>query len=156
MKRAFFGLLIFFCSLNVLAEIGSGVKLQFASGDQVVIQLEEKPVFTFDTNEIVVTTSERILRCDSDDLLKFTYINIPPSSVGNTEIDYVNIKIIDGGIFASNLKPNSEFRVFTQDGKFVCSATTNEQGIVNTHFPMQRGVVYIIKSSTKNIKLYAK
>lgn len=153
MKIDFFSLIIFFSSINLWAENNPGVNLHFASGEQMVIQLEDEPMFTFENDDIVITTNKIILRFSSNELLKFTHVNIYPSSVENLETEKVRVCFTKDGIYASNLKPHSKFSVYSQDGKLVCSSLANENGTVNVSFHTHKGLVYIIKTDSIDFKI---
>lgn len=153
MKRSLLTLLVFFCSICIWAKVGPGVQLHFVSGEKITVLLEEEPLFTFDGDDIVITTTKRVVRCASGELLKFTHVNLDKTGIDDVEADDTRVYFTDDGVSASNLKPRSEFAVYTQDGRLICSAQADDQGNVKAQFPMQEGVVYIIKTSAATFKM---
>lgn len=145
--------LLFFCSMCIWAKVGPGVQLYFVSGEKITVLLEEEPLFTFENDDVVITTTKRVLRCASGELLKFTHVNLDKSGIDDVEADDTRVYFTDDGVSASNLKPRSEFAVYTQDGRLICSAQADDQGNVKAQFPMQEGVVYIIKTSAATFKM---
>lgn len=156
MKRSLLTLLVFFCSICVWAKVGPAVKLQFVTGNDMIVLFDEEPLLSFEKGDVVITTSKRILRYASDELLKFTYINIDKAAIENVEADYARIYFVEDGIAASNLAPRSDFAVYTQDGKLVCADQADEAGSVNAHFQVQENVVYIINTSAATFKMMKK
>lgn len=152
MKRALFCLIIF-SSLHIWAETSPGVKLQFASGDQIVIQLDENPLIKFIDDNIYITTSTRILQCSSEELLGFTHIHVDHTSVKGIKTDDEFVFFTNDGISGSNIKPDSQFYIYTQDGKLICSSKTDEFGNLHANFNPQKGIIYIIKTSTTSFKM---
>lgn len=153
MKRSLFTLLVFFCSVCIWAKVGPGVQLHFVSSEKITVLLEEEPLFTFDGDDVVITTTKRVLRCASGELLKFTHVNLDKSGIDDVEADDARVSFTDDGVSASHLKPRSEFAVYTQDGRLICSAQADDQGNVQAQFPIQEGVVYIIKTSAATFKM---
>lgn len=145
--------MVFLCSISIWAENYPGVKLQFASGEQIVIQLDEDPLFVFENDDVCITTSKRILQCNSEELLGFTHVNADPSSINVVNTDDVFVYFSNDGIVATNLKPHSQISIFTQDGKLVCSSQADGYGILHANFVSNNGVVYIIKSSSTSFKM---
>lgn len=153
MKRLLLTLLVFFSTISLWAKIGPGIKLQFASGNQITILLEDEPKLVFEKEDVVITTNRRTIRCESNDLLKFTYVNIGQLSIDEVATDDVQVYFTDEGVSASNLKPHSRLSIYSQDGKCVCSNTVDDQGNVSVWFTAQKGMVYIIKTSTASFKM---
>lgn len=152
-QKTLLTLLLFFCTICIWAKVGPGVQLHFVSGEKITVLLEEEPLFTFDGDDVVITTSKRILRCASGELLKFTHVNIDKSGIEDVETDDTRVYFTDDGVSASNLKPHSEFAVYTQDGRLICSSQADNQGNAGVRFPIQVGVVYIIKTSAATFKM---
>lgn len=153
MKRLLFTLFVFFSTISLWAKIGPGIKLQFASGNQVTILLEEQPLFKIEDNEIIITTSKREIRCGWEELQKYTYVNIDKSSIDNVEINEVHMSFTEFGISVENLQPYSDIFVYSQGGNLVYQGTTNALGCANIDLNAQTGVVYIIKTSSATLKM---
>lgn len=153
MKRSLLTLLVFFCSICIWAQVGPGVQLHFVSGEKITVLLEEEPLFTFDGDDVVITTSKRVLRCASGELLKFTHVNLDKSGIDDVEADDTRVYFTEDGVSAFNLTPSSEFAVYTHDGKLLCSTQADDQGNAKARFHMQEGVVYIIKTSAATFKM---
>lgn len=153
MKRSLLTLLVFFCSICIWAKVGPGVQLHFVSGEKITVLLEEEPLFTFDGDDVVITTTKRVVRCASGELLKFTHVNLDKSGIDDVEADDTRVYFTDDGVSATNLKSHSEFAVYTQDGRLICSAQADDQGNVKAQFPLQEGVVCIIKTSAATFKM---
>lgn len=63
------------------AEILNALRLHKASGEEVTILLKERPVVTFVSNDLVVTTQSNEVSYPSADIMKFTYEAVEYSGV---------------------------------------------------------------------------
>lgn len=153
LKRILLTLMVLLGSVCSWAKIGPGLRLQFMSGNQITILLEDEPKLVFEKEDVVITTIRRTIRCESNDLLKLTYVNIGQLSIDEVAAEDVKVYFTDEGVSASNLKPHSQLSIYSQDGKCVCSNTVDDQGSVSVCFTAQEGMVYIIKTSTASFKM---
>lgn len=153
MKRILLTLFVTLSSFSLWAKVEPGVRLQLASGKQITILLEDEPKLTFENDDIVITTRRRTIRCESNDLLKFTYINIDKLSLDEAQVDEVRVYFTDEGISASNLKPYSELVIYSQEGKLIYTSRADEYGYYNANFKAQKGLVYIIKTTERTFKM---
>lgn len=156
MKRVILIFLIFLYSISIWSKIGPAVKLHFLSGNTITLLLEDQPLFQFENDEIIISTNKREIRCDFGELLKYTYVNNKQASIDNVQLNDARMFFSENGISGTNLNPNTEVSVYTQDGKFVCSALTNESGNVNINFQFYNNIVYIINHSSMTFKMIKK
>ncbi len=153
MKRILLTLFVTLSSFNLWAKVEPGIRLQFASGNQITILLDEQPLFRIDDNEITITTNKREIRCGWEDLYKYTFVNIAPSSVDNLEINEPRILFTEYGFSVNNIQPCSDIFVYSQEGKLVYKGSTNNLGSAYIDIVIKTGVVYIIKTSSATLKM---
>lgn len=152
MKRALFSLIIFLSSIIIFAD-NPGVKLHFASGEQMIVYFEDEPMFTFEEDDIVINCKQTEIRFKFGDLLEYTFINQSHSSIDKHTINDAHLIFADDGICGSHFEPNSKLFVYSADGKLICSTTADVNGDINAKFTTRKGVTYIIKSLQINLKM---
>lgn len=134
------------------AENVNALVLHLTSGNQVTCLLDEKPVVTFKSDELVITTHMNVVSYQASDVAKFTYIYADPTDISSVRIGSAfsfNGKTLQ----VSNLTPSSQVSVYTVDGILVTSAKTDNHGSVSLTLPKQSGAVYIVKTSVANFKI---
>ena len=134
------------------AENVNALVLHLTSGNQVTCMLDEKPMVTFKSDELVITTHMNVVSYQASDVMKFTYTYADPtniSSVRTSSTFSFNGKVL----LVSNLAPSSQVSVYTVDGILVASAKTGKNGSAALTLPEQSGAVYVVKTSVANFKI---
>ena len=112
------------------------MRLHKASGEEVTILLKERPVVTFVSNDLVVTTQSNEVSYPSADIMKFTYEAVEYSGVNGLAQTGSLISFLGDELQVAHLTPATEVAVYTLDGKCVATAT-----------------VYVVKTSSVTFKI---
>ena len=145
--------MLFSGALSSLAEDVNALMLHLASGTQVVCLLDEKPVITFRGDELVLTTHMNKVSYQSADVLKFTYLYADPSDISQVRMSNGMFYFVGNSLSVSGVEPNSLVAVYSVDGIFVASATTDKKGDATINLPEQKGKVYVVKTTVANFKI---
>lgn len=139
-------------AMKASAENVNALVLHLTSGNQVTCLLDEKPVVTFKSDELVITTHMNMVSYKASDVTKFTYTYADPAGISSVRTGSAfsfNGKTLQ----VSNLTPSSQVSVYTIDGILMTSAKTDGNGSVVLTLPEQSGAVYIVKTSVANFKI---
>lgn len=126
--------------------------LHLTSGNQVTCLLDEKPVVTFKSDELVITTHMNVVSYQASDVEKFTYTYADPTDISSMRTGST-FSFKGNTLQVANLAPLSQVSVYTVDGILVTSAKTDNHGSVSLTLPKQSGAVYIVKTSIANFKI---
>ena len=102
------------------------------SGEELIFDLNEKPVTTFEGNELVLTVSDLVVKYPLDQVAKYTFEgNIIPEAVESVTSNSLLIRMTSEQVTLEGLKENAVVELFTVNGQplFRTHATT-EQTIV--------------------------
>lgn len=127
--------------------------LHLASGKQVVCMLDEKPVVSFSGDELILTTHMNEVRYQSEDVLKFTYLNVNPTTVNTAEMSQSMFSFSENTLSITGAEPDSPVAVYSVEGILVASAKTDKKGSAIVSLPEQSGKVYVVKTSIANFKI---
>ena len=134
------------------AENVNALVLHLSSGNRVTCLLDEKPVVTFKSGELVVTTHMNVISYQESDVKKFTYTYADPSDISSVKTGST-FSFNGNALQMSNLTPSSQVSVYTVGGVLVTSARTGNNGSVTLSLPEQSGAVYVVKTSVANFKI---
>lgn len=127
--------------------------LHLVSGSDVTLMLDERPVVTFEGEELVITTHMNIIRYQVADVIRFTYTLADPASIDDASTSASSFTLESDMLRANNLVPNTTVTVYTINGTLVASGTTDGSGSVSLSLPSQTGMVYVVKTSVANFKI---
>ena len=130
------------------AVILNALRLHKASGEEVTILLKERPVVTFVSNDLVVTTQSNEVSYPSADIMKFTYEAVEYSGVNGSLISFLGDELQ-----VAHLAAATEVAVYTLDGKCVATATTDAKGAASISLSGQPAAVYVVKTSSVTFKI---
>lgn len=135
------------------AERVNALLLHKASGEEVAILLSERPVVTFVSNDLVVTTHMNEVTYPSADIVKWTYDQVEYSGVDGLAQAGTLISLLGEELRVARLAPATEVAVYTVDGKCVATATTDGQGAASLSLSGQPAAVYVVKTSSVTFKI---
>lgn len=136
------------------AVILNALRLHKASGEEVTILLKERPVVTFVSNDLVVTTQSNEVSYPSADIMKFTYEAVVEySGVNGLAQTGSLISFLGDELQVAHLTPATEVAVYTLDGKCVATATTDAKGAASISLSGQPAAVYVVKTSSVTFKI---
>lgn len=142
-----------FCMSKMSAEEINALFLHLASGKQITCLLDERPVVTFNDDELVMKTHLNQVSYKSRDVLKFTYAYVDPNGIMDVKIPNAMFSFSKNSLQATNLEPFSKVELYTADGILVSSSMTDMNGNVTLNLSAQSGTVYIVKTSFANFKI---
>ena len=132
------------------AVILNALRLHKASGEEVTILLKERPVVTFVSNDLVVTTQSNEVSYPSADIMKFTYEAVEYSGVNGLA---QTGSFLGDELQVAHLAAATEVAVYTLDGKCVATATTDAKGAASISLSGQPAAVYVVKTSSVTFKI---
>ncbi len=130
----------------LLAQVNAVVVHQ-TNGSQAMFFLADEPFITYSNNNLIITAASK-------------EVSVPVTDISNVTLEEYSVPTkIDGvaitadGILFRQLPAGSEIRVFTTDGKTVCTRKADGNGNVSIDLTsMPRGVL-IISAPGSTIKL---
>ena len=131
----------------------NALRLHKASGDEVTILLSERPLVTFNNNDLVITTHMDEVSYPSADVLKLTYVNVNPTNINGIERSGTLYSLIGDELKIANAVPGSRVFVYTVDGTLLTSSTTDTQGCSTLPIAGMSGSVYVVKTSSVTFKI---
>ena len=140
-------------TLSSWAEGINALMLHLASGKQVVCMLDERPVVTFRGDELVLATHMNEVSYQAADVLKFTYLNVDPTSVSNAGAQQSMFAFSGNTLSVSGAEQGSQIAVYSVDGVLVASANADKKGSASITLPEQSGKVYVVKTSVAIFKI---
>lgn len=144
-------LLLSIISQTMATELNA-IVLTLASGSQVTYVLDERPVVTFQGDDLTITTHLNVVSYASSDVLKFTYSKVDTDGIGSVSAN-ANFSIIGNVLVVRNLVPNSEIMVYSVDGLLLVNDRADHNGSVSVTLPNIPSNVYLIKTKTANFKI---
>lgn len=139
-------------SLAMSADELNAIDFWMTTGNKVTFVLYERPLVTFQDNDLVITTPMREVRCASKDVTKFTYTSVDNSSISALKANSVSFRFEDYGIAVMNVEPLSVIDIYTTDGAHIATAKADHSGNAAVTFPSATGVTYIITTSVATFK----
>ena len=134
------------------AENVNPLVLHLSPGNRVTCLLDEKPVVTFKSGELVVTTHMNVISYQESDVTKFTYTYADPSDISCMKSGST-FSFNGKSLQVSGLTPSSQVSVYTSGGVLVTSAKADNNGSATSILPEQSGAVYVVKTSVANFKI---
>ena len=142
-----------FCMSKISAEEINALCLHLASGKQITCLLDERPVVTFNDDDLVMTTHMSQVSYKSSDVLKFTYAYVDPSGIVETKFQNAMFNFGKNTLQATNIEPSSKVELYTADGILVASSVADANGNVTLKLSAHSGTVFIVKTSVANFKI---
>lgn len=153
MKKLLFLFSFLLTTLYASSQEINAMVLHLASGAEVTCLLDERPVVTFEGDELVLTTHMNVVRYQASDVLSFTYASVSITSIDRTSSAVTSFAFDGDMLRANSLAPKSMVMVYTVDGTLVTSCKTDKSGNVSLSLPRQAGAVYVVKTSVANFKI---
>ena len=130
---------------------GENLVFHLKSGGQTIIALDERPVITFEEDNMVLTSET-------------THFSIPLSDIANynfvegTDVEQVQDKvtkpiIANGHVYFSKLKVGSRVFVYAIDGRQLRSYYADGSGSVDVDLTTLSKGIFVLKSPEASIKI---
>lgn len=141
-------LLLFMSCLSVQAEEVLVVHLK--NGGQSSFAFSEKPVITFDNENMVIKSNVTTFSVSIADV---SYYDFPASSTGIQENQHALPLISNGHVVFSKLPADSNVNIYTVDGKQLRRYAASRSGNVDIDLTTLPKGVYVISSPITKIKI---
>lgn len=139
---------------SAVAEGVNALTLWMASGKQVSCFLSERPVVTFQGEDLVLTTHMNVVSYAAKDVLKFTYSYMEGDGIASLTGEATNFHFDGNKITAHKLDPESEVSVYSVDGILLATVKTDKSGSAVITIPVTAGNICVIKTSSATFKLH--
>ena len=129
---------------TLLAQVNA-VVVNMTDGTKTVFMLTDKPVITYSGNNLVLKASTK-------------EASVPITSIINVTLEDHNTPtkiqpVLTDRVLFQQLPAGSEVRVYTVDGKFVCTQTADNDGSVSLDLSRLPSGVLIIQTPSGTIKV---
>lgn len=157
MKKIILLFLFLFSLFPIHATIVTGFALQKINGEKIECLFLDKPEFTFDGNELTLTTKQIQVNLSIEDIKDMTFDIIEPAAVEQISMmDESTIRIIcsETSVAISGLKVKDMVNLFTSGGQFIRSEKADSMGRVVVQISDITRGNYIIKTPTASFKIH--
>ncbi len=121
-----------------------------ADGGKTSFMLNDKPVVSFNTEDMVISTESTTVSYSLKDFYSFSFEDIA-TSVDDFETFNPTFAFSDG-LQCYGLPNGSSVEVYNANGVKVSSGVIGADGRVNLSFNAVKGTVYIVKTATRTFK----
>ena len=119
-------------------------------GAKTTFVLEDKPVVSFNDEDVTVSTEKGVISLSAHDFCSFSF-DEQTTDVEERETTNPTFTFSDG-LQCHGLQQGTAVSVFKADGQLVAEGTTDSSGDISLRFGTVRGTVYIVKTATKTFK----
>lgn len=144
-------LILMICSLVRASELVIHLK----NGEQVTFALEQKPIISFETDDLVVKSENTCYSVSMDEVACYDF-NPIITDVENRQNKKSIPIIFKEHIVFTNLSRDSKVFVYTMDGKCIHSYKADSIGNVDVNLNSLPKGICILKSSVTTIKITIK
>lgn len=124
------------------------------SGEKVYFDLNEMPETTFENGLLVIRSSKTTVSYQLENILRYTYEGVIPSSVDLLPSEREVIIAKDGdGVTFRNLRDGSTVSVYSANGMLVDQRTATADQPLTISVAQHPAGVYIVKAGKETIKL---
>ena len=155
MKRNFILLCYFLWFLPTLAQ--NTITVHQKDGQQFSLGFNDKPVVTYNDNELIVKTDKTELRCALTNVAKFTFDDVEDAVINiKTDLSKTSISLDENNVSITGAKANITVRLLASDGKQLQSYETDKDGTVTFSISDLSEGTYIVTSDSLTIKILKK
>jgi len=155
MKRKFILSVILALSTIMTQAAVNAVRMTPATGEEVTFQLEDVPTVTIEGSELVVTAGETVVRCNFSGAVSFKLVDTASSAIKAVADDtnHLFYKLSGSQLSISGLKAYDEIAVFNLAGQLITKTQADAQGNSDIELLAKGRQTYIIKTTSKTIKI---
>lgn len=132
----------------------AGINAVRITSDQeqpVTLLLDQRPVMTFEDNEMLVSTPNVQVRFALTDHPVLTFIEAEQEGLESVKANTPRIELNNQRLIASNLRPGSAIAIYSLDGKRLASATADAQG--RATLAVGEAQAYIVRAEGLSFKV---
>ncbi|UKK54880.1 T9SS type A sorting domain-containing protein [Prevotella sp. E2-28] len=124
------------------------------SGEKVYFDLKETPETTFEDGLLVIRSSKTTVSYQLENILRYTYEGVNPSSIDLLPSEREVIVAKDGdGVTFRNLRDGSTVSVYSANGMLVEQRTATAGQPLTISIAQRPAGVYVVKAGKETIKL---
>ena len=124
------------------------------SGEKVYFDLKETPETTFEDGLLVIRSSKTTVSYQLENILRYTYEGVTPSSIDLMPSEREVIVAKDGdGVTFRNLRDGSTVSVYSANGMLVEQRTAIAGQLLTISIAQRPAGVYVVKAGKETIKL---
>jgi len=124
------------------------------SGEKVYFDLKETPETTFEDGLLVIRSSKTTVSYQLENILRYTYEGVNPSSIDLLPSEREVIVAKDGdGVTFRNLRDGSTVSVYSANGMLVEQRTATAGQPFTISIAQRPAGVYVVKAGKETIKL---
>ncbi len=155
MKRKLMALGLILSMWSGSASVGNinALRIHYLSGEEMTILLDEDPVVRFEDLDLVISTCTNGINIASDEVVKFTYLNVDPGGIPNVDMSDILFSLGKESVTVSNLDPHVSVSIYTVDGILMSSAEAASDGRAILPLPGQSYTVYLLKTPFVTFKI---
>ena len=152
MKKFLLSLTLMVASFAAWAE--TGFYIEDYQGNRVGYYFVDEPVWTFQGDNLVITTVEYAVEYPMDDVARIYFDDVSDiqSSVTEVKVDEL-IRIIPDGVELSGFAANTTVTAYNLQGQLVGTYRTDESGSLNISLADREQGFYIIKANKSTLKI---
>ncbi len=125
-----------------------------AWGKSIIFALLEKPMITYQNNQLVVATSKETVEIPVGDISSIVFSGTSTAIHNLMSEDKPQVK--GGLVYFSDLKPGTLIYVFTSDGKNIAKVKADYSGTAQVNLSEFPKGIYLIKAGKQTIKIINK
>ena len=126
--------------------------LHLSSGSQILFQLDENPIVSFQEDNLLISTNKNVVTYCAADVQRFSYIT-DPSGIITKDIVMPKFSIIGNLLVVNGLEPSSKFKIYSDDGILQVSSIVDIDGNTSVNIPNIQGKIYIVKTANSSFKI---
>lgn len=154
MKKILVILTTFFSMFQMIQAQGVSDNLVISTqdGNSVAYSLSTRPVVTFEGTDLVLTSSDIVVRYPIIDVKDITFAEATDNAIGEVKGN-ITFAINGNRIIAKGLDKGVTMQVFSTDGKSIASAKTNASGEAIIDISKLGHGIYVVKAGKKTYKV---
>ena len=150
MKKFILSLTLMVASLAAWAE--TGFYVVDYQGNCVGYAFLSEPSWTFEGDNLVITTVEGSVEYPMDGVAQIVFNDIVPTGLKEFQVDEM-IRFVNGGVELAGFAANTVVSVYNLQGQQVATYRTGEAGSLNLSLDGLDQGIYIIKANKSTIKI---
>ena len=129
----------------------NAVRVTADGQEPLVLKLDQRPVMTFEGDEMLLATADVQVRLSLESHPVITFIDTESDGIEAIQQDTQHISIDRQSITLQGFRPDAMVSLYTVDGKLVAAVRTDSQG--NAKLPITTGQTYLLRADRHSFKL---
>ena len=151
MKKILLSLLLMLAA-TASAWADEGVIVQTTDGEEVGYIFDNEPVFTYEGDNLVVTSADANATYPMDEVAKVYFGDIANTGVAEVANKQV-VRFVQDGVELSGFAAGTAVSVYDLNGRLVSSLRTRADGTLNVSLAACEPGIYIIKADKSTLKI---